>query len=249
MKIASYNLWESDAGMPERLCQIIAELTAVHADIFCLQEVSRPVFEKLSPDYPDSHLNEPAGTAILSRYPLSDLMDSDFAASASASVGGISVRIVCLHLPWKRASERERAIVRLVRENETVSADYTLFAGDFNCTEQSSVHRFLTGEQSLHNADAFFFDLAEAWSEITGKPADVTLDFRNNPRWGIIDPPDTIQKSVRYDRILLKNPYPQDFPVLHSFERFGTEVSHTTHLCASDHYGVAANLSFPILSV
>ena len=249
MKIASYNLWESDAGMPERLCQITAELAAVQADIFCLQEVSRPIFEKLAPDYPASHLNESAGTAILSRYPLSDITDSEFAVSAAVSHGGSSFRIVCLHLPWKHASEREHAIVRLVRENETVSTDYTLFAGDFNCTEQSSVHRFLMGEQSLYNTDAFFFDLAEAWSEITGMPAEVTLDFRNNPRWGIIDPPDTIQKSVRYDRILLKNPYPQEFPVLRSFERFGTEASPITHLCASDHYGVAVNLIFPILSV
>ena len=39
MKIASYNLWESDAGMPERLEQIIEEVTACRADIFCLQEL------------------------------------------------------------------------------------------------------------------------------------------------------------------------------------------------------------------
>ncbi len=245
MKIASYNLWESDAGMPERLGQITEEIATCGADIFCLQEVTRPIFDILSRTFPYFHFNEPSGTAIFSRYPLTDITDSGFAASATASVNGISVRIVSLHLPWKSASERERAIVRIVRENKEISTDYTLFAGDFNCSEQSSVHRFLTGEQSLHGEDAFFFDFAEAWSESTGIPPSVTLDFRNNPRWGIIDPPNTTQKSVRYDRILLKNPYPQDFPVLHSFERFGTAVSPTTHLCASDHYGISAELIFP----
>ncbi|MBP3293776.1 MAG: endonuclease/exonuclease/phosphatase family protein [Clostridia bacterium] len=245
MKIASYNLWESDAGMPERLEQIIEEVTSCRADIFCLQEVSRPIFDLLTRNFPYFHLNEPSGTALLSRYPLDAVNNSEFSVSATISVDGISLRIVSLHLPWKSASERERAIVWIVRENEEILTDYTLLAGDFNCSEQSAVHHFLIGEQSLHGADAFFFDLAEAWSEHTGSPPSVTLDFRNNPRWGIVDPPNTIQKSVRYDRILIKNPYPQDFPVLQSFERFGTKSSPVTRLCASDHYGVAAELIFP----
>lgn len=244
MKIASYNLWESDAGMPGRLGQISAEIAACGADIFCLQEVTPLFFEELSQNFLCSHLNEPSGTAILSRYPLDAVTASEFSVSATASADGISVRIVSLHLPWKNASERERAIVRIARENAEISADYTLFAGDFNCSEHSSVHRFLTGEQSLYGADAFFFDLAEAWSETIGIPPEATLDFRNNPRWGVLDPPNTIQKSVRYDRILLKNPYPQEFPILESFERFGTNISPVTHLCASDHYGVAAELNF-----
>ncbi len=244
MKITSYNLWESDAGMPERIGQITEEISSCGADIFCLQEVSRPIFELLTQNSPYFHLNEPSGTAVLSRYPLTDITDSEFAVSATISAVKTSLRIVSLPLPWKSASERERAIVRIVRENEEISTDYTLFAGDFNCSEQSSVHRFLTGEQSLHGADAFFFDLAEAWAETTGIPPAATLDFRNNPRWGVVDPPNTIQKSVRYDRILLKNPYPQDFPVLQSFERFGTKISPVTHLCASDHYGVSAELIF-----
>jgi len=244
MKIASYNLWESDAGMPERQRQLTEEIAVCGADIFCLQETGRTIFEELSRNFPYFRLNEPSGTAILSRYPMDNVTDSEFAVSATISVDGTSLRIVNLHLPWKSASERERAIVRIVGENEEISADYTLFAGDFNCSEQSSVHRFLTGEQSLYGADAFFFDLAEAWSETTGIPPEATLDFRNNPRWGIIDPPNTIQKSVRYDRILLKNPYPQEFPILQSFERFGTNISPVTRLCASDHYGVAAELIF-----
>ncbi len=245
MKIAAYNLWESDAGMPERLWQIMEEISSCGADIFCLQEVSRPIFELLTQNFPYFHLNEPSGTAILSRYPLNAVTDSEFAASATVSTGKTSLRIVSLHLPWKSTSERERAIVRIVLENEEILTDYTLLAGDFNASEQSSIQRFLTGEQSLYDADAFFFDLAEAWAETTGIPPAATLDFRNNPRWGVVDPPNTIQKSVRYDRILLKNPYPQDFPILQSLERFGTKISPVTHLCASDHYGVSAELIFP----
>lgn len=39
MKIATYNVWNSDTGMPERENQIIDEINALDADIIALQEV------------------------------------------------------------------------------------------------------------------------------------------------------------------------------------------------------------------
>ena len=39
MKIATYNVWNSDTGMPEREHQIIGEINALDADVIVLQEV------------------------------------------------------------------------------------------------------------------------------------------------------------------------------------------------------------------
>ena len=121
-------------------------------------------------------------------------------------------------------------------------ADYTLLAGDFNCSDASSVHRFLCGEQSLLGHDAYFFDLAIAYSAQTDIPPEPTLDFRQNPRWGVIDPPNTLEKNERFDRIYLANPYPGPAPILREFGVFGKEISAETRLAPSDHYGVYAFL-------
>ena len=40
MKIASYNIWDSEAGMPERFSQITDEIINTGSDIVCLQEVA-----------------------------------------------------------------------------------------------------------------------------------------------------------------------------------------------------------------
>ncbi len=44
--------------------------------------------------------------------------------------------------------------------------------------------------------------------------------------------------------ILLKYAYPNPSPKLREFHLFGTEVSSDTGYCASDHYGVFAELDF-----
>ena len=39
MRIATYNIWNSAIGMPERKQQLIEEIIKISADIICLQEV------------------------------------------------------------------------------------------------------------------------------------------------------------------------------------------------------------------
>lgn len=39
MKIATYNIWNSDKGMPGREKQIIDEINALESDVIALQEV------------------------------------------------------------------------------------------------------------------------------------------------------------------------------------------------------------------
>lgn len=41
MKIATFNIWNSDRGMPLREKQIFSEIQSVNSDLICLQEVRK----------------------------------------------------------------------------------------------------------------------------------------------------------------------------------------------------------------
>lgn len=47
-------------------------------------------------------------------------------------------------------------------------------------------------------------------------------------------------RSLRFDRIFLRNTYPLKFPKLITCDVFGTKVYSEINLSASDHYGVYA---------
>ena len=74
--------------------------------------------------------------------------------------------------------------------------------------------------------------------EVPNKAAECTLNFRENPRFRN----NTIELNARFDRIMLRNPYPEDFPVLESCAVFGKTVYEDIHLEASDHYGVVVEV-------
>ena len=40
LKIATYNIWNSESGMPYRIKYIVNEIKLINADMICLQEVS-----------------------------------------------------------------------------------------------------------------------------------------------------------------------------------------------------------------
>ena len=245
MKIATYNIWHSDTGMPVRFRQLADEITGIKADIICLQEVAdreeHVYFSKVC-GYPYFHFQIQNGLSILSRYPIDQPADFEYGTSAHIQMGSKTLLIINVHLPWERASLREKAIVNIVESTADIKADYTFLAGDFNSSENSSVHCFLTGEQSLLGADAYYFDLAEVSAEIHGTKAPATLNFRGNPRWGTVEPKNTLEVNQRFDWILLRNPYPSSMPELKSCMLFGTGISKQTGLAASDHYGVVAEI-------
>lgn len=245
MKLASYNLWDSPAGMPHRREQIVSVLSDLNADILCLQEDCAEIdFPSVLPDLPYHAQHPDAGLSVLSRYPIKDRMCMPYALVTTVSYGCSTLCLVNVHLPWESALLRENAIAAIADAASSVPSDFTLLAGDFNCSDTSSVHRFLCGEQSLFGHDAYYFDLAEAYADLTGIPPSPTLDFRNNPRWGVIDPPNSLEKNQRFDRILIANPYPNPAPMLTKFGIFGREVSRETSLTPSDHWGVYADLDF-----
>ena len=247
MRIATYNVWNSGAGMPMRFRQLAREITGTHADILCLQEVAnRETHHALSSLCGDESAcwQAQTGLSILSWYPLDKGADFEYGTSALIHGEGKTLLVVNVHLPWEKASLREMTMVEITGAVSDVRADYTLMMGDFNSSASSSVHRFLTNEQSLLGADAYYFDLAEAFAQASGTTPCATLNFRENPRWGVVEPPNTIEANQRCDWILLKNPYPAPLPALKRYMRFGTEISPETGLAASDHYGILVEMDF-----
>ena len=86
-----------------------------------------------------------------------------------------------------------------------------------------------------------WYDLAEAYAERHNIATDNTLDIKSNPRWKGLK---SIEVSRRYDRILVRNTYPMDLPILEKCEIFGRTISEKSGYAASDHYGVYADLYF-----
>ncbi|MBQ8640893.1 MAG: endonuclease/exonuclease/phosphatase family protein [Clostridia bacterium] len=248
MKIITYNLWDSPAGMPARREHIRNTLSALHTDILCLQEVQdarilQDIAESCGCPYISYHPE--AGTAILSRYPHLSVQFHEYAVVITTKQQVHTLQIASVHLPWNSALLREKAVVEIHRQTAKTYADYTILAGDFNCSEHSAVHRFLTGDCSLLDNDAYFFDLALSHQAATGHNPSITLDFQHNPRWGVYEPENTIEPPQRFDRIYLRNPYPSMLPFLADFGIFGTEIHPETGLAPSDHYGVSAELILP----
>ncbi|MBE6658436.1 MAG: hypothetical protein E7604_08325 [Ruminococcaceae bacterium] len=245
IKLATYNLWNHPAGLPHRQVQITDTLSALGADILCLQEdfLGESLLPQLTSCMYHAHHAE-MDLSVLSRYPITEHHSLPYALAVQIVCDSHSLSLFNVHLPWDSAGKREQAIIDITGAAGTIDADYTLIAGDFNCSDNSAVQRFLCGEQSLHGRDAYYFDLAEAYAEQSGIPAPPTLDFRRNPRWGIAEPPNTLEKNQRFDRILLANPYPKPAPMLTEAGIFGMEISKISHLAPSDHWGVYACLSF-----
>lgn len=213
MKIATYNIWNSESGMPYRIKYIVNETKLIYADVICLQEVStRKLAESI------------AANAIY----------------CSFFYNSQKIAVVNVHLPWDSVLSREHQIIKIVNAVDKKTYDYVYMAGDFNCSDFSDVQRFLLGECTLNNCEALpcWFDLASAYAEITDKEAEDTLDFCRNPRFK----GNTVETNSRFDRILLQNTYPQQFPVLSRCNVFGTAIYEDIALAASDHYGVVVEM-------
>lgn len=213
MKIATYNIWNSESGMPYRIKYIVNEIKLINADVVCLQEVSS---KKLAESI--------AANAIY----------------CSFFYNSQKIAVVNVHLPWDSVLSREHQIIKIVNAVDKKTYDYVYMAGDFNCSDFSDVQRFLLGECTLNNCEAlpYWFDLASAYAEITDKKSENTLDFRKNPRFK----GNTVETNSRFDRILLQNTYPQQFPVLSRCNVFGTAIYEDIALAASDHYGVVVEM-------
>lgn len=246
MKILTYNVWNSPQGMPQRLEHIACSLVEQRADILCLQEVNESCLAAIRERMQGYFILHDAesGIAVMSKFALEEAFRGEYALCALADTPLGKTAVCNVHLPWEGALKREAVITEIISKMDHIRAEQSLLLGDFNCSTQSSVHRFLKGEQSLNGMDACYFDLAESMADISGIPAENTLDFRQNPRFRQQGQINTVEICQRFDRILLCNPYPRALPILEECAVFGKRVWEETQLAASDHYGVSCVLTF-----
>ena len=246
MRLATYNVWNSKEGMPQREKYIIDEIANINAEIICLQEVrdrfqAEVIADKANYEYHffDNYKDEVEGLCILSKIPFtkcSSWLNSTNAIYVSFMYKGKTIAVVNLHLSWDSCLKREQQIADIVKRINEEKFDYVFLAGDFNCSDTSDVHRFLVGDCLLANTEAnpSWHDLALSYADLTKSSAECTLNFRENPRFKN----NTIEPNVRFDRILLRNTYPCEFPVLKDCSVFGKKIYNDINLSASDHYGV-----------
>ena len=249
MKIATFNIWNSDRGMPFRQPLIVKELKAVNSDIICLQEVKSEMYQMLTTEldnYPYSffqeHLPEYDGLVIFSKYPIIKKDYSKCALYITIEFENYTYLIINVHLPSDSIMQQEQLIVEILKNSEKFKTDYAFLTGDFNCSDNSSVHRFITGQSTLMNIEAtpYWNDLAEVEAEVMNTKPEFTLNLRTNPRWRGRN---FAVKSERVDRIYNKDAFPKPFPELKFFSLFGKEIDEKSGYSASDHYGVVAEIS------
>lgn len=254
MRIATYNVWNDDRGGRARREQLVHEIETVNADVIALQEVRPEQFrDDLAGLYPHAvfrvYAGEDEGLAILSRHPihettwLHELPEHGCSAALNVLIdcGNRRVSVTNLHLPWDSALEKEKQIVAIDRFIHGQEADVHILLGDFNGSTNSSVHRFLTGEQTLLGCEArpYWYELSSAFAATHGQPLPPTLDFLHNPRWGGRN---TTEIPIAADRVYVMLREGTDD--LRRVWRFGMDVSPESGLAASDHYGLAAEIRF-----
>lgn len=252
MKIASFNIWNSNQNHDIRMQMLRQKLYELQVDVIALQEVrDEALVQKLStfcdlPFYAWKKYEDcQEGLAILSKYPISDVVTNRDATrnnhimSVTLTVDDAKWRITNVHLDWEHAHNKEIGIVEAVEMSEKVNCPYSVMLGDFNAHPISSIHIFLSGQQSLQGKSTRWIDLAESFARRSGTSCEITMDFFNNPRWRddfLMDIPE------RYDWILLKDVYSATTPPLRliDFSVFGQEE--IDGITISDHYGILCEL-------
>lgn len=256
MRILTYNIWNSEVNFKQRLELLCNLIIDNEVDIIGLQEVKDESTVNYIKDtcgfeytfwkkYDDCE----EGLAILSKYPFISKVtnwDLNFDIHNSGVMRtlidykGTIIGITNTHLDYKSALNREIEAVRMIKmiENDD-RAEYEVLLGDFNSYPNSSVYRYLTGQQSLDNHATSCIDLDYSYCVKNNSELKVTLDFNNNPRW---DNEDVLDIPGRFDWILLKNPYPKKYPKLNKVKIIGNK--RIDNITASDHYGVLCDISF-----
>ena len=264
MRFATYNVWYPEINI--RAEQLLAEIEKADADVIGLQEVPPAFYEKIVRIckykyckyvlYVDEPEEEKMGLAILCKHPIIEhfsLFDSaenenSIAQNSIFDAEGIRFSVTNAHLPWDSVLAKEKQMIAVDRfiHAQKDNAHFFVLLGDFNCTLNSSVHRYLLGDQTLlgNESKPYWNDLAGSHAALHNYTRAPTLDFVNNPRWrgeNTVYIPDTC------DRIYAMEPFDWDCSFgLQDVKIFGTEVSPKTGYAPSDHYGVLAEVKFSL---
>ena len=256
MQIATYNLWNSTVDRTVRQEMLCRELNRVNADVVALQEVSE-VAEQNYPQYPHSvfqrYPEQEEGLGFLSKYPvLSAEAGWKFSAKlhdcglrVNLRIDEIRVGVTNVHLDYKSVARREAQILAVTdwvaarSEPDCVE----ILCGDFNSYPESSVYRFLRGQQTLNGQEGpVWHDLAAIHASRHGAVPPPTLDFGTNPRWA--NNP-TLELPARFDWILVQERWPASMPRVKSVELIGRYPLPGSTVVPSDHYGLLAELEMP----
>jgi len=246
IRIATWNVWNDADSSAVRMHSILQNLKTLQADILALQEVTPDFFRicKAELSYPYAFYHpypeEQEGLALFSHYEfrLSEALYSFAPAMhADLNIQGHSVTVTNVHLPWDSVLKREKQILFLDHDlnKRDILAHYRFLLGDFNSSSESSVHRFLTGEQSLcgREASPVWLDLKAEYTQLTGIALAPTLDCLHNSRW---EGKNRLYGAEDFDRIYLQDRW-NPFSIV-SAGLIGTQKDPQTRLHASDHYGV-----------
>jgi maltose 6'-phosphate phosphatase len=257
MRIATYNIWNSDtnrAARQEMLCQ---ELDRVNADVVALQEVSA-IAEQNYTQYPYTMLRRypkdgTEGLGFLSKFSvLSAEAGWEFSPAlhscglrVNLRVNAAAVAVTNVHLDYKSVAVREAQILAvtdwIAARSEPDCVE--ILCGDFNSYPESSVYRFLRGQQTLNGQECpVWHDLAAVCASRHGMVPAPTLDFQTNPRWA--NNP-SLELPARFDWILVQERWPASMPRIKTVELIGRYPLPGSTLVPSDHYGVIADLEMP----
>jgi len=271
MRIATYNIWNSPTDQLERLYALCEELTRIDADIVALQEVPLDEMKsgevanvaRIIGDYtPYAHTvfrkypDDIERLGFVSKHPFTSVEAGwdtqwdalcDCGLRVKVNVGGVEIAVTNVHLIWNDISHRERQILDATDwiAARTSPSTYEFLCGDFNCPPDSSVHRYLAGQQSLAGKhQRGWYDLAVCQSARTGVAPPITLDTIHNPRFAGNAPVYPLFVPARLDWMLLKHTGSLPSPVLTNVELFGTQPTPKANIVPSDHYGVLCDLEF-----
>lgn len=102
--------------------------------------------------------------AILSHYPLKETFflhtslqyAESNALNAIIRVGELNISFTNLHLPWDSALRQEKQIAMIDEyiHSQREKADFFILLGDFNGNINSSINRFLLGNQSIEGKES-----------------------------------------------------------------------------------------------
>lgn len=267
MRIATYNIWNSATNQIQRRDALCEELARIDADLVALQEVPlrageddlRDMAQFVSEQtaYPYAAFrkypsDDDEGLAFLSKSPFLSV-EAGWETSIEAlrecglrvevHLSGMDVAVTNVHLDYQSIAVREAQIVGISEwiASRSERGCLEVLCGDFNCYPESSVYRFLMGQQTLlGHAGAVWHDLAAYDASRTGTTPLPTLDFSTNPRWA-----DEVSLSLpaRFDWILLQERWSLPSPRVTHVEVFGRDPAPQAGVVPSDHYGVLADIS------
>lgn len=255
MKLGSYNIWNHDTNYDTRMDLLINLIKEEKFDILVLQEVrDEDIVNKIVQkcnykfSYWKKYFDCQEGMAIFSNHEIlktwtnwdenEDVHNSGL-MFAQIKYNDACIGIMNVHLDYKYASNREIEILKATEYLKNIDSDYKFLLGDFNSPPNSSIYRYLTGNQSLNNCNTTWNDLGAVYCYRHNIKPTPTLDFVNNPRWM---GKESLYIPETFDFILIEEAYPKDNPKLINYRVIGKD--HIDGITPSDHYGVAVDVKF-----